>query len=191
MKHYKKIINEDGCLDYYPGIFAGKNYFESIQQEVQWQEEYFQLYGKMVKAPRLIAWYGNPGVNYRYSGIQHYGSDWSSHCLAIKKKIEQITNHSFNGLLANYYRDGKDYMGWHRDNESSLGPQPVIASVSFGASRDFLLRHRQHKKKVTLPLHDGDLLIMSGHLQDFWQHSLPKRLKVSEPRINLTYRLIV
>ncbi len=180
-------------IEYFPDFFSpsesGK-LFASLEKQLAWSEESIKMYGKPIKVPRLVCWYGDDNVSYRYSGIDHTGLPWTPELLAIKKNIEQHTNHNFNSVLGNYYRDGNDSMGWHADNEKELGKTPCIASVSLGEERLFKIRHKQSRATHEVTLCDGSLLIMSGNFQNEWQHSVPKTKTCTRPRINLTYRYI-
>jgi alkylated DNA repair dioxygenase AlkB len=149
------------------------------------------MFGKKVMQPRLTALYGDEGISYSYSGITMEPIPWSKTLLEIKGKVEEVAEARFSHVLLNFYRDGQDSMGWHRDNEASLGPEPVIASVSFGVSRRFQFRNYVDKKeKLQIELGHGSLLLMKGACQDRWEHQIPKSKKVSGERINLTFRLI-
>jgi len=142
--------------------------------------------------PRLTAWYGDPGKAYSYSGITMQPHNWTKALLEIKQRIEAVAGASFNSALLNLYRDGKDSMGWHRDNEKELGINPVIGSVSFGAARTFVLRHYTDKKlKQSIELTHGSFLLMRGRTQHCWEHSLPKRITSTGERINITFRRIL
>ncbi len=145
----------------------------------------------MIMQPRLTAWYGDPDKKYSYSGITMAPTNWTTPLMAIKSRVDDCAGVQFNSVLLNYYRDGKDSMGWHRDNEKELGLNPVIASVTFGASRNFQLRHYRDKKSlVQVSLQHGSLLLMKGATQHFWEHQLPKTTKVMSPRLNMTFRVI-
>lgn len=165
--------------------------FDDLQHNVDWQEEFLWLFGQQRKAPRLIAWYGEPEAEYRYSGQTHQPSPWLPSLLDLKVLLEQQLDCSFNSVLCNLYRDGQDSMGWHADDEKELGHEPVIASINLGANRAFHLKHKKvsslrHKMRLT----SGSLLVMRGATQKFWLHQVPKEKKVTEPRINLTFRQI-
>jgi len=140
--------------------------------------------------PRLVAWCADPGVVYTYSGITHESSPWTPELLAIRERIEQVTKARFNSVLLNYYRDGRDSMGYHADDEPELGENPVIASISLGAARRFVLKHNRTGEKHEIVLEHGSLLVMGGTCQHFWKHSIPKTAKPVGPRINLTFRQI-
>lgn len=159
--------------------------------EIAWSQRPITIFGKQVLQPRLTAWCADPGVEIRYSGISYQPQAWSATLCAIKEVVEALAGVAFNGVLLNRYRDGADSMGWHRDNEPYLGPEPVIASVSLGAERDFKMKHRREAAPpVTLTLGHGSVLILRGQTQVHWLHSLPKRKRSQTPRINLTFRKI-
>ena len=158
---------------------------------ILWKQDTIKLYGKTIPLPRLTAWYGDPGKSYKYSGIKCEPNDWKKGLLYLRQEIERVANLEFNSVLMNWYRDGEDYLNWHADDEKELGVNPVIGSVNFGETRDFLLRRNaDHSQKITLPLKHGTLLIMRGELQHHWQHSVPKRKQISGSRFNLTFRRI-
>jgi alkylated DNA repair dioxygenase AlkB len=138
--------------------------------------------------PRLTAWHGE--ASYRYSGKTFHPEPFTPLQLLIKQAVEQATGRSFNSVLLNYYRDGRDSMGFHADDERELGSEPAIASVSFGAPRTFILKHRRLPKTVKLALGDGCLLLMAGALQSHWVHGINKESAAPGPRINLTFRTI-
>jgi alkylated DNA repair dioxygenase AlkB len=141
--------------------------------------------------PRLTAWYGDQGKSYTYSGIEQHPEHWHPTLKLIKSKIEQIAQISFNSVLINLYRNGKDSVSWHSDDEPELGENPIIASVSFGATRRFYLRHKHSKNhKIDIDLASGSFLLMQGETQHFWQHQIAKTAKEIQPRINLTFRII-
>jgi alkylated DNA repair dioxygenase AlkB len=141
--------------------------------------------------PRLTAWMGDSGASYRYSGLMMVPEPWSAPVLKIKLAIEKAVGFKFNSALLNYYRTGLDSMGWHRDNEPELGKEPTIASVSFGDLRVFKMRHYFNKSlSVDIELDHGDLLVMAGVMQSYWEHSLPKTRRPKGPRINITFRSV-
>ncbi len=165
---------------------------EQLLSDIDWQQRSITLFGKTIPQPRLTAWYGDPGAAYRYSGLYWEPLPWTPLLRSLKNRIEQQTGLTFNSVLLNLYRHGQDSMGWHSDDEPELGKNPAIASLSFGASRRFLLRHRQDKTlKQTLHLGHGSLLLMKGETQHHWHHQLPKTPQIDQPRVNLTFRQIV
>lgn len=201
--------NPQGCIDssgrvlsmpdadvvFYQDIFQkdeSDKIFEELIENIKWAQDKIKYYGKEVDLPRLTAWYGNRGTTYTYSHISMHPHAWTSTLLYMKNKIEKIARADFNSVLLNLYRNGKDGVSWHQDNEPELGSNPVIASVSFGETRRFQLKHRFKKDlpKVEVDLTHGSLLIMKGGTQQFWQHQIPKTSKQIHPRINLTFRVI-
>jgi alkylated DNA repair dioxygenase AlkB len=164
--------------------------FQSLQSELDWQEEALVIAGRQVMVPRLVCWYGDPGARYRYSGVSHEPAPWTPALAQLREEVEQRSGSRFNSVLGNLYRTGQDSMGWHADKEKELGPDPVIASLSLGATRRFLLRHNRTREQIELSLTDGSLLIMGGRLQHAWRHCVPKAPRGAEARINLTFRLI-
>jgi alkylated DNA repair dioxygenase AlkB len=160
-------------------------------EHIRWRQDKIKLYGKEIPLPRLTAWHGDPGAAYTYSGIKSEPAPWTEGLLHIRRRIEEAAECRFNCVLLNWYRDGKDSLSWHADDEKELGDDPVIASANFGATRDFQLRHNDDPAaKVTLPLEHGTLLVMKGALQRHWKHAVPKRSGVSRSRFNLTFRYI-
>jgi alkylated DNA repair dioxygenase AlkB len=188
------VVNQDGyaeLVEHFIPDEVADNYCQSLLQNVQWQEEYYTIYGKRVTAPRLVAWYGDPQAAYTYSGITHTPLPWLPLLTELKNRIEQQSQHTFNSVLCNLYRNGQDSMGWHADKEPELGKNPYIASLSLGGSRVFKFRHLKTNDTIDVVLGNGSLLLMGGELQHHWRHSLPKSTKVTQPRINLTFRKII
>jgi alkylated DNA repair dioxygenase AlkB len=160
-------------------------------RNIRWKHDSMKMYGKTIPLPRLTAWYGDPGAAYTYSGIKSEPNPWTDGLLHIKRRIEEATGANFNCVLLNWYRDGKDSLAWHADDEGELGVNPVIASANFGATRDFQLRRNDNPDRtITIPLKHGTLLVMRGALQEHWKHAVPKRANVREARFNLTFRYI-
>ena len=166
--------------------------FQVLINETQWKQENIVIAGVNRPQPRLCAWYGDDHAHYSYSGIQLHPLKWTKALLQIKQKIEDISQTRFNSVLINLYRDEQDSMGWHSDNETSLGSQPCIASLSLGEMRQFKMKHRTlSNQRYKLPLNNGCLLIMEGSTQEHWLHSIDKEKHTCGPRINLTFRRIV
>ena len=167
-------------------------YFDIIQKETPWRQDKITIGGIERNIPRLQQWYGDG--KYIYSGIVMEPLPWTDSLLEIKSKIEkefEMLDFDFNSVLINLYRNGDDAVGWHSDSEPELGKDPVIASISLGASREFILRRNDdHKEKISFDLTNGSLLLMGGRTQHYWKHTLPARKKIKEPRINLTFRKI-
>lgn len=175
---------------FYPAAEADR-LFEQFITELAWQEEDIFIYGKWLKVPRLMCWYGDPEASYRYSGVTHQPLLWTSELLVVKRAIEQCCEFTFNSVLANLYRNGSDSMGCHADDEKELGNDPVIASLSLGETRLFKLHHKKRKITLNFELGHGDLVVMAGALQHHWVHSVPKTKQLKTPRINLTFRKIM
>jgi alkylated DNA repair dioxygenase AlkB len=165
--------------------------FATFKTGLAWQEETIAIFGKWIKVPRLMCWYGDPDASYRYSGVNHQPRPWTTELQSVRDKAEQQCQCAFNSVLANLYRDGKDSMGCHADDEKELGPNPVITSLSLGDERLFKLHHKKRKESMDISLGHGDLLVMAGALQHYWMHSVPKTKKLKTPRINLTFRKIL
>jgi len=164
--------------------------FRQLYQDVDWEQQEINVYGKTHLQPRLVAWYGDAGASYTYSGLTLQPTPWIDPIVEIKMVCEAIAGTTFNSVLLNLYRDGEDTVGWHSDDEPTLGRDPVIASVSLGAMRRFDLRHKVTKETVKAPMPAGSVLLMSGRLQAEWSHQVPRTKKVGSPRINLTFRRI-
>lgn len=186
-------VIENGEYIFYPNFFSkaeSDSFLKNLRSNIVWKQESMNMYGKKIDFPRLTAWYGNNDKPYSFSGITLQPLPWSSEILSIKGKIETVAKTAFNSVLLNLYRDGNDSISWHTDAEKELGTNPVIASVNYGATRKFQLRHIKTKEKLEIELTHGSLLIMQGELQHFWQHQVPKTSKVVGERINLTFRVI-
>jgi alkylated DNA repair dioxygenase AlkB len=169
------------------------NLLKDLTEEIPWVQNKIRFYGKESLVPRLESWHGDKGMSYTYSGIKMDAKPWTQNLLMIKESIEPIAKTTFNSVLINYYRDGKDRVAWHSDDEKELGKNPVIASVSLGAERKFKLRHKKYKENQLqheVFLQSGSLLLMSGPTQHHWLHEIPRTAKPIGPRINLTFRVI-
>ena len=165
------------------------NIQEALMASVSWRTASLQMFGRRILSPRLTAWVGDHA--YTYSRLTWPPAPWEATLIEIRNRVEELAGASFNGVLLNLYRDGRDSMGWHSDDERGLGPKPVIASLSLGAPRQFVFRARNnHTHKYQLTLAHNSLLIMSGETQTHWQHALPKSTKPVAQRINLTFRWI-
>ncbi len=184
---------ENGEYQFYPDFFNKTEsdlFLQNLKDKIEWKQESMNMYGKQVNFPRLTAWYGDNDKPYSFSGITLEPKIWTKELLIIKEKIEPLSKINFNSVLLNRYRSGNDSISWHTDAEKELGINPVIASVNFGATRKFQLRHINTKEKLEIELTHGSLLIMQGELQHYWQHQVPKTSKTVEERINLTFRVI-
>lgn len=163
-----------------------------LRQETKWRQEAVRIYGKHFDQPRLVAWYGDPGMKYDYSGISLIPLPWTDLLLDIKRRIEDCTESTFNSVFLNLYRDHNDSMGFHSDDERELGPEPTIASLTFGATRTFVMKHKRDSEipLAKIPLEAGSVLLMKGKTQRFWKHGILKQREPCGPRVNLTFRTI-
>lgn len=190
----KKITVQNGWIyfeEHFISLAESELLYDKLKSQLNWEQSTIKIFGKTYQTPRKEAYYGDIHADYAYSGKQLIRNDWNELLLKLKLKLEQEIGHSFNAVLANWYRDGKDSNGWHADDEKELGKNPLIASLSFGCTRRFDLKHNKTKEKLSLELSTGSLLVMGGELQHFWKHQIPKQLKIKDDRINLTFRLIV
>lgn len=164
----------------------------SFIRETPWRAEDIVVWGKRFPQPRLTAWYGDPGQSYTYSGIDLVPLPWTALLLQIKSQVEAAAAETFNSVLLNYYRDNRDSMGMHSDDESELGPRPVIASLSLGEQRTLVFKHKTSAslRSIRLPLPSGSLLLMKGETQRNWKHGINKEDRMLGPRVNLTFRQV-
>jgi len=163
-----------------------------LHRDVRWETHRIRIFGREVDSPRLSCWIGDPDARYRYSGTLFEPHPWPDALVPVRERLERTLGVAFNSVLANLYRDGSDAMGWHSDAEPELGPAPVIASISLGATRRFALKHRDDPaRKLALDLPHGSLLVMSGATQRNYRHALPRTTRPTGARINLTFRRIL
>lgn len=177
----------------FPFPSSDENIFSKLYRDTPWQHEEVVVWGKRHFQPRLTAWYGDAGKAYTYSGTVMFPLPWNNLLLSLKKQLEDIVSESFNSVLLNLYRDQNDRMGFHSDNEPSLGPDPTIASLSYGATRTLIFKHKHIKDLTTksLKLTSGSLLLMRGKTQRNWNHGINKEAIKCGPRVNLTFRNIL
>ncbi len=188
-----KINCPDADIEYVEDFYSSAEaemLFHELTQSLAWRHDNIKMFGKVMKIPRLQAWYGDNNLRYRYANITLTAKPWTDSLLALKAKVSDYCQHDFNAVLANLYRNQNDSVGWHSDNEPELGEMPIIASLSFGAEREFQLKHIKTHAKRNLLLASGSLLVMRATTQEYWQHCLPKKGKILAPRINLTFRKI-
>jgi alkylated DNA repair dioxygenase AlkB len=180
---------------YFPQAFrppGADELFVRLRREIDWRQEEIVLFGRRCRVPRLVAWHGDPGATYTYSGTRHEPAPWTPTLMAIRERADDLAGQRFNSVLLNLYRNGRDGMGWHSDDEPELGVNPVIASVSLGATRRFRMRHRKHREAtIAVDLEHGSLLLMRGATQHHWLHAVPKIARPAGERINLTFRCVV
>jgi alkylated DNA repair dioxygenase AlkB len=185
----------------WPGwLPQGDAVFQRLLAEVPWKQESLTLYGRTHPIPRLTCWMGDPGCAYTYSGLRNRIEPWISAVEVVRGQVEAATGCRFNSLLLNLYRDGRDAMGWHADDEPELDAARPIASLSLGAARTFRLRPRRRRgerwseggqcQPLAFELGHGDLLVMDPPTQEHWEHQVPRRLRLRQPRLNLTFRVV-
>jgi alkylated DNA repair dioxygenase AlkB len=168
---------------------SAQRWFTRLHGEVPWERHRLRLFGRQIEAPRLSCWIGDADAVYTYSGTRFVPHAWTATCSELRDGLVAFCSEPYNSVLCNLYRDGHDSMGWHSDDEAELGARPSIASLSFGASRRFRLRHRSNPDlRLEIELPTGSLLLMAGTTQRNYKHDLPKSARVAEPRLNLTFR---
>ncbi len=193
MPHLQNLAPVDGELYFIKQFYqpaVADVLFQQLLTELAWQEESIFIFGRWVKVPRLMCWYGDKDAFYQYSHVVHHPLPWTTSLHNIQQDIEQASGYEFNSVLGNLYRDGNDSMGCHADDEQELGRNPAIASLSLGDSRVLKFKHQHSKRVFEVLLEHGDLLLMAGTLQHYWQHHLPKTRQPKTARINLTFRKI-
>ncbi len=187
------LLPGDGQVFYYGVIMPqvkAKSFFDHLMSHIEWKNDETIIFGKRIVTKRKVAWYGDPGLAYRYSGITRQALPWTNGLSEIKELTEEITGEKYNSCLLNLYHDGGEGMSWHSDAEKELKKNGAIASLSFGAGRKFLFRHKTSGETVSVLLEPGSLLLMAGETQTHWLHRLPTSKKVLLPRVNLTFRSV-
>jgi len=188
------LLPYDGEVNYYGPVIdlqTASRYLQTLLNTIEWKNDEAIIFGKHIITKRKVAWYGDAGFSYKYSGTTKHALAWTAELLQLKQLVETLTGDQFNSCLLNLYHTGDEGMAWHSDDEKSLGKNTTIASLSFGAERKFALKHRQSKEPRSVLLQNGSLLVMKGATQTNWLHSLPKTKKITIPRINLTFRTMV
>jgi len=187
------ILPYDGIVNYFGAIVNAKkshNYFEKLLKNINWKNDEVVIYGKHIITKRKVAWYGDKNYHYNYSNTTKQALPWTKELLQLKAIVEDRADLKFNSCLLNLYHNGSEGMAWHSDDEAILNSEAGIASLSLGEERKFSFKHKATKETVSLQLESGSLLIMKGATQQHWLHALPKTVKSTEPRINLTFRVI-
>ena len=185
------LLPNDGIVNYYGKILTtlqSQQYLSILLNTVPWKNDEAIIFGKHHITKRKVAWFGDSNFNYTYSNTTKQAFSWTKELLGLKVLVEDKTRSTYNSCLLNLYHDGNEGMGWHSDDEKSLQKDSIIASLTLGAERKFLLKHKQTKELITVMLQSGSLLAMKGATQINWLHSVPKTTKVTTPRINLTFR---
>ena len=188
-------IRRDGLeIDLVQDFLAPGEASRVLQQLIEttpWEQPRVRVYGKWHLTPRLVSFHAEPDLAYAYSEWLHAARPWTPMLLDLRQRLAAAANSPFNAVLLNYYRDGRDSIGWHADDETELGADPVIASLSVGAARELFFKPRGGQgERLSLRLASGSLMIMRGKTQQNWLHHLPRRARCSRPRVNLTFRLI-
>jgi alkylated DNA repair dioxygenase AlkB len=187
----RTIIKKEGLVEYYSQFFTpdqSQFYFDILKKEINWQPDKLTIFGKHITTKRKVAWYGDKNFEYIYSNNKKIAKPWTETLKKIKTQLQTFTGEQFNACLLNYYHNGHEGMAWHSDDEPMMKKHATIASISFGAKRCFMFRHKQSKEQHALDLENGSLLLMCGTTQEYWKHSLPVRKLIQAPRINLTFR---
>lgn len=186
------LLPYDGEVNYYGRLLANPNhYFNALLTNIPWKNDRVFVNRELRNTKRKVAWYGNLRYAYTYSGVTRQALPWTEELLELKAAVENKLGTSFNSCLLNLYSDGFEGMAWHSDDEASLGKNTTIASLSLGAERKFMLKHKDTKITTALLLEHGSLLVMKGSTQTHWLHSVPPSAKILHPRINLTFRTII
>lgn len=190
----QNLLPRDGTVNYYGKIFTKEEadkLYDYLFNEIPWKSDEAVIFGKLIETKRKVAWFGDENFEYTYSGRTKNALPWTTELLQLKAECEKYTGEKFNSCLLNLYHDGNEGMAYHSDGEKDLKKNGAIASLTFGAERKFLFKHKTTKEKVELVLEHGSLLVMKDETQSFWLHRLPPAKKVFTPRINLTFRTIV
>ncbi len=185
----------DGTVNYFGPILspaATTRYYNTLLAGIPWKHDEAVIFGKHIVTARKVAWYGDADFSYTYSGTTKQALAWTAELAALRDLVGRLTGTAFNSCLLNLYHDGNEGMAWHSDDETSLGKNSSIASVSLGAEREFRLKHkRQPGLALAVVLESGSLLVMKDATQSHWLHCVPKSKKIKFPRINLTFRTMV
>lgn len=190
----KNLLPEGGTVHYYGKLFNQKEadqYFQILLNEIEWRNDEAIIFGKKIITKRKVAWYAENPYEYTYSNSTKTALPWTKALLELKDKVEEKTGETFNSCLLNLYHNGAEGMAWHSDGEKDLKRNGAIGSLSLGAERKFAFKHKETKQKVEMMLEHGSLLVMKDDTQSNWLHRLPPTKKVSEARINLTFRTIL
>ena len=189
----RNLLPQDGTVNYYGKILNQKeanDFYKTLLETIEWKNDEAVIFGKKIITKRKVAWYGDENFEYTYSNSTKNAIPWTEELLALKKMTEEKTGEIFNSCLLNLYHDGSEGMAYHSDAEKDLKKNGAIASLSFGAERKFLFKHKFNQEKIEIFLEHGSLLVMKDQTQSFWLHRLPPTKKVFVPRINLTFRMI-
>jgi alkylated DNA repair dioxygenase AlkB len=186
------ILPFDGEVNYFGAVLSHQdteNYLKCLLDTIHWKNDQAVICGKRITTKRKVAWYGDSNYAYTYSNVTKHALAWTEELLILKTTVEKLTDTQYNACLLNLYHDGDEGVSWHSDDEKALGSNPTIASLTLGAERKFSLKHKTNKQTVSLSLENGSLFVMKGSTQKNWVHCLPKMKGITQPRINLTFRV--
>ncbi len=181
----------DGEVNYYGPILNNQehqSYLKKLLENIEWKRDEAVIFGKRIVTDRKVAWYADKEYDYTYSKTTRRSLIWNQDLLELKNLVESKLETRFNSCLLNLYHNGNEGVGWHSDDEKSLNREAEIASLSFGAERNFVFKHKKTGDKVSILLQHAALLVMKGQTQTNWLHTIPKSKKIKSPRVNLTFR---
>jgi len=190
----ENLLPYDGTVNFYGLVFSpeeSEHYYQYLLSNINWKNDEIKLFGKHIVTKRKVAWFGDKPFQYTYSGLTKTAQTWNPDLLPLKSTIEELTHETYNSCLFNLYHSGEEGMTWHSDGEKELKKNGAIASLSFGAERKFVFKHKESGETVSVLLPSGSLLVMKGLTQSYWLHRLPPTKRVHTPRINLTFRTFV
>ncbi len=191
LKNPINIIHQDGIALYHEKVISGeqiKPLYDELLNNINWENERVVMFGKEIITKRKVAFYSDPSIAYTYASKTKIGLPWGDPLIKLKNMVESVTKKAYNACLLNLYHNGEEAMGWHCDNEKEIVANSSIASLSIGATRKFSFKHKVTKETISIQLENGSLLEMKGTIQSHWLHALPKSKKITESRINLTFR---
>jgi len=191
LKNPSNIIDQDGIALYHEKVLTDQQItqlYNDLLNKINWENERVVMFGKEIITKRKVAFYSDPLIAYTYSSKTKIGLPWKDPLIILKNIVESLTKQTYNACLLNLYHNGEEAMGWHSDNEKEIIANSSIASLSIGASRKFSFKHKVTKETISIQLGNGSLLEMKGTIQSHWLHTLPKSKKITESRINLTFR---
>jgi len=191
LKNPSNIIDQDGIVLYHEKVLTDQQItqlYNDLLNKINWENERVVMFGKEIITKRKVAFYSDPLIAYTYSSKTKIGLPWNDPLIILKNIVESLTKQTYNACLLNLYHNGEEAMGWHSDNEKEIIANSSIASLSIGASRKFSFKHKVTKETISIQLENGSLLEMKGTIQSHWLHALPKSKKITESRINLTFR---
>lgn len=191
--HPFNLLPKDGTVHYYGKVLSKETsdlYYDYLLNRIPWEHDEAVIFGKLILTKRKVAWFGEKPFEYTYSKRTKLAKIWTPELLELRQKCEEISGETYNSCLLNLYHDGSEGMAYHSDGEKDLKKHGAIASLTFGAERKFLFKHKTTQEKIELFLENGSLLVMKGTTQDHWLHRLPPTTKIKSPRVNLTFRTI-